>query len=180
MLQQHELSTDLVDLPEFDAFFACATKTRSGFGGGGVGIHGTAAFARRTVAVPVKAEAGLTYRSAVESAGLFGLVGAYPPGIALRKKEESLEQDGRRIILDFGLFVLINVCVACRFTFASSASLPYTYNRLIALVCTGTSTPKEYRERTTQKSLRTSSNARWTSSHFSTVESRLSRKQGVR
>ncbi|BGO91056.1 hypothetical protein NBRC10512_001360 [Rhodotorula toruloides] len=109
MLQQHELSTDLVDLPEFDAFFACATKTRSGFGGGGVGIHGTAAFARRTVAVPVKAEAGLTYRSAVESAGLFGLVGAYPPGIALRKKEESLEQDGRRIILDFGLFVLINV-----------------------------------------------------------------------
>lgn len=78
------------------------------------------------VAVPVKAEAGLTYRSAVESAGLFGLVGAYPPGLALRKKEESLEQDGRCIILDFGLFVLINVCVACRFTLASSASLPYS------------------------------------------------------
>ncbi|BGP31529.1 Class II abasic (AP) endonuclease [Rhodotorula toruloides] len=108
MLQQHELSTDLVDLPELDAFFSCATWTRSGFGGGEVGIHGTAAFTRRTIAVPVKAEAGLTYRSAVESAGLFGLVGAHPPGIALRKKEESLEQGGRCIILDFGPFVLIN------------------------------------------------------------------------
>jgi hypothetical protein len=53
MLQQHELPTDLVDLPEFDAFFSCATRTRSGFSGGGVGIHGTAAFTRRTVAVPV-------------------------------------------------------------------------------------------------------------------------------
>lgn len=78
MLRQDNI-TGLSDAPDFDAFFSCATWARKGFHGSELGVHGTAAFTRRSVVVRVKAEADLTFASALKSAGLSGLAGAYPP-----------------------------------------------------------------------------------------------------
>lgn len=89
----------MAKLDKFDSFFSCA----------GWSQHGTASFTHRSLVVPVKAEEGLAYDRAFNSAG-FKAIGGYRTGPDL-KHQRKVDSEGRVLALDCGLFILLNVCV---------------------------------------------------------------------
>ncbi|KAI5480025.1 AP endonuclease 2 [Pseudohyphozyma bogoriensis] len=76
------------------------------------GIHGTAIFSKRDVAVPVKAEEGLGASLLPTALPLEERIGGYPNSWDLDITEEEmnvLDREGRTTVCDFGMFVLINL-----------------------------------------------------------------------
>lgn len=78
------------------------------------GIHGTAIYTKRSTAVPLKAEEGITSSLLPPALEEGDRIGGYPLGsvVDLTAKEMmDLDSEGRTTVADFGLFVLINLYV---------------------------------------------------------------------
>lgn len=95
--------------PSFDSFFSFPTY-KSGY-------SGTAVYTRKSVAVPLKAEEGLSGilqpRLPFSESERISKFDSYPPHIQDDDEQQldfkDLDSEGRAVVVDFGLFVLINV-----------------------------------------------------------------------
>ncbi|KAH9479907.1 DNA-(apurinic or apyrimidinic site) endonuclease 2 [Psilocybe cubensis] len=105
--------------PSFDSFFSFPLRK--------TGYSGCAVYTRRTCAVPLKAEEGLTGllqpKPPLTSEEKVSGAGMYPPDVTIPLSNEeggdeerrkatidykTLDSEGRAVVLDMGLFVLIN------------------------------------------------------------------------
>ncbi|KAF8961943.1 Endonuclease/exonuclease/phosphatase [Flammula alnicola] len=99
--------------PSFDSFFSFPTRK--------TGYSGIAVYTRRSAVVPLKAEEGLTGliqpRPPLNADERISKIGSYPPDVIdpqVPEDEdevdyEDLDSEGRAVVVDLGLFVLISV-----------------------------------------------------------------------
>ncbi|KAF8993284.1 Endonuclease/exonuclease/phosphatase [Cyathus striatus] len=95
--------------PNYDSFFSFPVK-KSGY-------SGVAIYTRSSVVVPSKAEEGLTGliqpKPSLSAAERISPLASYPPHVDIEDEVEldfkDLDTEGRGLVIDFGLFVLINV-----------------------------------------------------------------------
>ena len=86
--------------PSFDSFFSFPLRK--------TGYSGAAVYTRRSAVVPLKAEEGLS--GVLQPRPPFSdseRIGSYPDDNELDHKD--LDSEGRALVIDFGLFVLVNV-----------------------------------------------------------------------
>ncbi|GJN89796.1 hypothetical protein Rhopal_002785-T1 [Rhodotorula paludigena] len=104
-IKQEHIGPDLACMRDYDGFF-------STFEAKGRSLHGTAVFTKKSSTVPVKAEEGLTPSLMPPGTPASERIGAYPTPAATRlstARMAEVDNEGRVLVLDLGLFVLINV-----------------------------------------------------------------------
>lgn len=93
----------------YDSFFSFYRKSVKG-------VHGTAIFTKRDVVVPRKAEEGIGSSLLPTTVPVDERIGGYPLSSDADldyNTMKDLDAEGRTTVIDTGMFVLINLCVAC-------------------------------------------------------------------
>ncbi|GAA5829276.1 hypothetical protein JCM11251_004990 [Rhodosporidiobolus azoricus] len=107
-LTQKDLRKNLTSAANYDAFLSLDTRTSPLV----LNHYGSATFVKRAACVPLKAEEGIGDVFVRDYLKKEKRIGGYPTHeqVELDKKTmDSLDREGRVVLLDMGLFVLINV-----------------------------------------------------------------------
>lgn len=101
-------NSTMATMSKYDAFFSFYRSVPPR------GIHGTAIYTKRSVCIPTKAEEGLSETYIAPSVPPQERIGGYPRCSDLDIVPDDLAKldgEGRAVVLDLGMFVLINLSV---------------------------------------------------------------------
>ncbi|GAA5913343.1 hypothetical protein JCM6882_004094 [Rhodosporidiobolus microsporus] len=118
-IQEHQLTQDdlnknedLENLPHTDTFYSLDRRKPRSPKEPLKNNYGAAIFTKRKSCVPIKVEEGLSDRFVRDVVKKRGQIGGYPTKAQTgldQKRMAKLDNEGRAVVVDVGLFVLINV-----------------------------------------------------------------------